>query len=61
MLITFAPWSAAQRIPAAIAGALPLPSEPSTFTGITRHAQQILDALRSGVVQFPVGEVVRHG
>ena len=42
MLITLAPWSAAQTIPSATAEAFPVPSAPITFTGITEQRQHVL-------------------
>ena len=40
MLITRAPWSAAQAIPSAMSAALPAPLPPITLTGISEHCEQ---------------------
>ena len=40
MLITWAPWSAAQTIPSAMSAALPEPLPPITLTGISEHSAQ---------------------
>ena len=40
MLITRAPWSAAQTIPSAMSAALPAPFAPITLTGISEQRGQ---------------------